>query len=382
MRLAILGSRGIPARYGGFETCAEQLALGLSRAGVDVTVYCEHGSARLPAEQTYHGARLTYIRALRAGPLSTLLFDLACWWDARRRFDVVYMLGYGAAVFVGFPKLWGTKVWVNVDGLEWRRSKWGWLARLWLRSMEYLATRSADRIIADASAIEMYIRSRYKKLPPISCISYGANVQRLTPPSPTIREIPISIGRYHLVVCRFEPENHLLEIVQGYLQSGSSFPLLLVGNHLGGGAYSQAVREAAMPYEGRSIHFLGAIYESELLWSLRYHCCSYLHGHSVGGTNPSLLESMACGTPIIAHDNVFNREVAGDRALFFSTTPDIPERIQVAERLANTERNALRLAFQNRVQAHYSWEGVVTQYLALLRSIATEARIAKATSQN
>src|ERR1700682_2446546 len=170
MRLAILGARGIPARYGGFETFAEQLAVRLVERGHDVTVFCE---AAGDVNDEYRGVKLRHVPAHDLGPLSTMLYDAACLWHARSSFDVIYMLGYGSSPLCGLPRLWGRQVWVNMDGLEWARGKWGPIARWYLRWAEAIAMWTPDRIIADAAAIKANLQSRHRRLPPCDVIPYG-----------------------------------------------------------------------------------------------------------------------------------------------------------------------------------------------------------------
>src|SRR6266571_1127158 len=146
MKISILGTRGIPAQYGGFETFAEEIAVRLVKQGVDVTVFCEAEKGEQSGE--YQGVKLIYVSVPKLGSLTTILFDLICLWRARKEFDVVYMLGYGASPFCFIPRLWGRQVWINMDGVEWARSKWSWPARIWFKMMEAVAMRTPDRIIA------------------------------------------------------------------------------------------------------------------------------------------------------------------------------------------------------------------------------------------
>ncbi|HQT26400.1 MAG TPA: DUF1972 domain-containing protein, partial [Burkholderiales bacterium] len=182
MKLAILGARGIPARYGGFETFAERLSTGLARRGIEVTVYCE---AVPDGPVNYEGVKLEYFGLPCAGPLSTVLFDMKCLWHARKRHDVVYMLGYGAAFFCFAPRIWGRQVWLNMDGLEWKRSKWSLLAKFWLRAMESVAMLTPSRLIFDAEGIRTSLESRHRRLPPATFIPYGAQVAEM-PADPEI----------------------------------------------------------------------------------------------------------------------------------------------------------------------------------------------------
>ena len=172
MRLAVLGARGIPAHYGGFETFAEQLAVRLAERGHDVLCFVRPRRAN----EEYKGVKLRHVRVRNLGPLRTVAYDAACLWQARSSFDVIYMLGYGSSAFCWVPRIWGTKVWINMDGLEWARGKWGRIARWYLRMAEAIAMWTPDRIIADAVAIKENLQSRYHKLPPCDIIPYGSEI--------------------------------------------------------------------------------------------------------------------------------------------------------------------------------------------------------------
>ena len=179
MKIALLGTRGIPAAYGGFETFAEILSTRLAAVGMDVTVFCTREA--IPQPESYNDVTLEYAASPSCGPFSTIVYDLVCLWRARKDFDVVYMLGYGASLFCFLPRLWGTRVWINMDGIEWARSKWSWPARLWLRTMESVALWTANVIIADADAIGDYLRRRHRKVPGLQVIPYGAEVVQHPP---------------------------------------------------------------------------------------------------------------------------------------------------------------------------------------------------------
>src|SRR5713101_3173416 len=315
MRLAILGARGIPAHYGGFETFAEQLAVRLVERGHDVTVFCEAGEG---ASEEYKGVELRHVRARDLGPLSTVVYDAACLWQARSRFDVIYMLGYGSSALCWLPRIWGTHVWINMDGLEWARGKWGPMARWYLRCAEAIAMWAPDRIIADAAAIKANLQSRYWKLPPCDVIPYGCEIVSSARPE-ELKSFGLEPGSYYLVLCRFEPENRIKEIIEGFLGSGTRTRLVLVGDHVRKSAYVQSL----VGRKSDRVLFTGPVYDTARVQALRFFCRAYLHGHSVGGTNPSLLEAMGCGNVVIANDNPFNREVLGGSGLFFSTTKEV-----------------------------------------------------------
>lgn len=357
-RIAILGSRGIPAQYGGFETFAEQIAIHLAAAGHEVTVYCERGEQTL---DSYRGVRLEYVTAPRLGPFSTIVFDVMCLLKAMRRFDIVYMLGYGAALFCFLPRLAGAQVWINMDGVEWRRSKWSGPAKSWLWLMENAARFTASRLIADAEGISGHLNGRYQLHPPISTIAYGAELVEAAPDPGCLTRFDVAPSGYYLVVCRLEPENHVLEIIDGYLDSETDRPLLIVGGHEGEHPYLKALRSRASD----KVRFIGTIYDPLLLRALRFHCYGYFHGHSVGGTNPSLLEALGCGNPVLAHDNLFNREVAADAGLYFTDEDAVPGLVDRLERESGLRECLCDNAYR-RIREAYTWDRIAEQYLALI----------------
>jgi glycosyltransferase involved in cell wall biosynthesis len=359
VRIAILGTRGIPARYGGFETFAEKLAIGLCARGFDVTVFCE--DCEPPAPDIFQGVRLRYVSALSLGPLQTIIYDLRCLWAARKGYDVVYMLGYGAAPLCLIPRLGGTEVWINPDGLEWARAKWGFVARNYFRLMEWTSVRAANRIIADAEAIAISLASRHGRIPTCTVIPYGCEVIETPPPAQPLSEWGLVPNSYHLVVCRLEPENHVWEILQAFQRSRSERQLIVVGNHLTKARYVARLRTVRDP----RIRLIGTVYDQAKLTCLRYHSFAYMHGHSVGGTNPSLLEAMGCGNLIFAHDNPFNRETLGTCGNYFANDAELTHAIDHAEQ---DEANlaGLREASRSRARMNYCWPDIVSRYATLL----------------
>jgi len=360
MRLAILGTRGIPARYGGFETFAEKLAIGLCERGFDVTVFCEFVESSAP--ETFQGVRLRYIPTLSVGPLQTILYDLRCLWAARGEYDFVYMLGYGAAPFCLIPRLWGTEMWINPDGLEWARAKWGLVAKTYFRLMEWTSLRVANRIIADAEAIASSLSSRHGKLRSCTVIPYGCEVIDVPPRPEPLSEWSLAPQDYYLIVCRLEPENHVLEILKAFQRSHSNKQLLVVGNYLNGTSYVSQLRTVKDP----RIRMIGTVYDPGKLTCLRYHSFAYMHGHSVGGTNPSLLEAMGCGNLIFAHDNPFNRETIGLCGLFFKNIHELTQLIDWADE-GDVKLLQLKEASKSRARDHFSWSDIVSSYVGLLK---------------
>ena len=365
LRIALLGTKGIPASYGGFETFAEQLAIRLVARGHDVTVYAE-GSDQPVADAHHRGVRVRYRRRPSWGPASVLAYDCHCLWDARQGYDLVYMLGYGAAWACWWPRVFGVPVWINMDGLEWARSKWGRGARLYLRCMEWLATRTATRLIADAEAIGARLRSTYPRGAPSSVIAYGADLVQPEDADPAaLSAWGLQPGRYLLVVARPEPENHVREIIEGYLLHGGDWPLVVVGDLSGGTPYQRQLRALA----SARVMCIGGIYDVAQLRSLRVHAACYLHGHSVGGTNPSLLEALACGNWVIAHDNPFNREVARDAADYFDSPAQLARCLDALAGQQDAAVQARRIQRAREIVArHYTWDGITDAYEALMHS--------------
>jgi glycosyltransferase involved in cell wall biosynthesis len=362
VKLAILGTQGIPARYGGFETFAEELATRLASRGVDVTVFCPSDGPK--SDEIYRGVRLKFVKLPALGKYSQMFWDARCFCVARNHFDVVYMLGLGGAFAAWVPRLFGVKVWINTDGIEWKRTKFTWLQRIYLALVEALSVLFASRIIADADAIAKYLRKRYPGLKKISTIAYGADIPTTKPDQKLIEEWGLTSDSYYIVVCRLEPENHLIEIVEGFEQSNSSLPLVVLGNIENPNAYVRTL----FAHRSARVRFLGTVYDKQKLSALRFFSRAYLHGHSVGGTNPSLLEAMACSNLVIAHDNPFNREVLGDSGLYFATREELASIVNAVDQ-DQVEANAQRKGAADIINSRYLWDHIADAYLAMLLGV-------------
>jgi glycosyltransferase involved in cell wall biosynthesis len=288
-------------------------------------------------------------------------YDAACLWQARSSFDVIYMLGYGSSALCWLPRAWGNQVWVNMDGLEWARGKWGPVARWYLRWAEAIAMWTPDRIVADAAAIKANLQSRYRKLPPCDVIPYGCEIVNSACPE-ELHSLGLEPGSYYLVLCRFEPENHIKEIIEGFLDSGTRTRLVLVGDHARKSAYVQFL----VGYKSDRVLFTGPIYDAARVQALRFFCRAYLHGHSVGGTNPSLLEAMGCGNVVIANDNPFNREVLGETGLFFSTSKSVGGCIGLVDS-GRVDVSCMKKNVVERVKQFYTWDRITDHYCELIK---------------
>jgi glycosyltransferase involved in cell wall biosynthesis len=353
-RIAIIGSRGIPAEFGGFETFAEHLALGLKEKECKVTVFCE--STQKYTEPEYKGIDLTYINTPNIIGIRSVWFDLVSIIKTLRNYDVVYMLGYHAGFAFVLPWIFRTNFWVNMDGLEWKRSKWSPFAKTYLRINEWFAAKFAKKLIADAQGILEHLDRAYNIGHKAVMIPYGAVMYDEQPKAEIVTEMGYLLDEYYLVVCRLEPENHVKEIIQGFVESNSKRQLIIVGDQKCG---TQYVDELIKVADDRVL-FIGTIYDQEKLNALRFYCKAYLHGHSVGGTNPSLLEAMAVGNSVIAHDNIFNREVTGEHATFFGSPKELAKIFNQRELKGESEPQKLEL--KKRIETIYNWKIIVDTY--------------------
>jgi len=356
----ILGTHGVPAGYGGFETAAENIALYLRDQGWRVVVYCQAAGRGERVEDTWHGIERVIIPVDRTGWKGTSTFDLHSIRDAMRHRDVCLTFGYNTAIFNVAHRLRRTPNLINMDGIEWSRSRWGPTKQGILWTNERIACFVGHHLIADHPSIERYLQGR-AKASKISMITYGAKIVTEAPTEP-VTSRGLEPGRYATLICRPIPENSILELVKGFCAERRGHRLAMLGDYLpDSDPYHRAVMEAA----NDEVVFLGAIYDPAEVAALRFHGSAYLHGHTVGGTNPSLVEAMAAGNAVVAHDNEYNRWVAQDGAVYFRTAPDAASAI--AEVLGDPQRRATMAAASLRRHAQeFTWEHVAGQYEELL----------------
>lgn len=353
MRIAFLGTRGVPARYGGFETAAEEIGHRLVARGHEVIVYCRNpGQTR----RTHLGMRLINLPAVKQKSLETLSHTgLSVGHALIRPPDVAVLFNAANAPYIGFLKARGIPTAVHLDGLEWKRAKWSGAGAHYFRWAESVAARHADALISDARGIADHIQSAHGRSS--TFIPYGAPI--IGSANYRLAELNLSTGSYHLAVARFEPENNVEAIVEGYRSSCASRPLVVVGGAPYGDDYVRRVHAAAK--DDPRIRFLGPLWDQELLDQLYANCFSFLHGHSVGGTNPSLLRAMGASAPVTAFDVSFNREVTGGHARFFVTDGGV--RISVEADEQDPALAAARGADgQSRARRDYTWDGVCLEY--------------------
>jgi len=321
-KLSILGTRGIPAKHGGFETFAEHFSLYLKNKGWDVTVYCQEEGKDLKHEDDWQGIHRIHIPVTPEGAKGTIVFDWLSSLHAAKRNTPVLTLGYNTAVFCFLYRLKGLKNIINMDGIEWQRDKWTFLERTWLYANEKIGSWLGNHLIADHPEIKTHL-AQFVCSDKISVIPYSADLLR-TADITQIDQLGLAPGRYAILIARPEPENSILEIVQAYSTQKRGMPLVILGDYNPEtNRYQKQVMEAA----GNEIKFVGAIYHQPRVQALRFYSRFYIHGHTVGGTNPSLVEALGAGSPVLAHDNKFNQWVAGSKAFYFSTKTDCEKKI-------------------------------------------------------
>lgn len=366
--LLILGTRGIPAAHGGFETFAERLALHLASRGWRVGVYCQAEVERVRdrvSTRTWNGITLITVEVALRGPAATLAFDAFCVKDAATRGGVCLVLGYNGAAFLPYLRARGGRILTNMDGIEWRRPKWPLPVRAFFYGSEWIAAWSSQRLVADHPAIADHLARRRPRRA-IATIPYGGD-----PPPANLRPPPLGLepGRYLVSIARIEPDNNILTLVEAFSRKPRGMRLVVLGTLKVGNAYHRAVEDAA----GLEVLMPGAIYEPEMVQSLRVHARAYLHGHTVGGTNPSLVEALWAGNAVIAHDNPFNRGTAGDGQFYFTDGDSCAAAI---ERVLTDDGAVAAARAAARAQAErFRWDDVLAAYEDELRRVGGYPRL-------
>lgn len=361
----MLGTRGVPARYGGFETAIEEIGSRLVARGHEVVVYCRDAGGN--SAGTHLGMELVHLPAAHRKSLETLshtALSVSHLLARRHPCDAAFVFNAANAPFVPPLHARGVPVVVHVDGLEWQRDKWQGAGQRYYRVVEGLAVRWADALIADAQGIADYYAAEFGA--PTELITYGAPVQD-EPGAARLAELDLRPRAYHLVVARFEPENHVREIVMGYSRSASRHPLVVVGSAPYSNAYTAEVK--ALADADPRVRLLGGVWDQGQLDELYANSLTYLHGHSVGGTNPSLLRAMGAGTAVLAYDVVFNRETLGDRGWFFDRPATLGALLAEAEARPDTLADAGR-ALRERARRTYDWDDVALRYEDLAQRVA------------
>lgn len=365
IKVAIIGSAGIPPRYGGFETVTRELVNHLDQK-MEVTVYCSRQYYRRDERaEHWNNARLVY-SPCNANGIQSILYDLFSFIHASRYSDVLLILGISGAIFLPFLRVFTRcKILVNLDGLEWKRKKWGWLAKRFLKLSERSAVTFSDRVITDNAAIQDYIKGEYGKN--TFLIGYGANhVSPRKPEDPDLDNYPFLRGKegqtelgYAVSVGRIVPENNA-ETILGAFAELPSRDLVMVGNW-NSSRYGKSLRSRFR--NQRNIFLYDPVYNQETLDMLRSGSGLYIHGHSAGGTNPSLIEAMYLGLPVIAHKNQYNLSTTENQAYYFTTKEDL---VQIIETVSSEELATCGKKLQRIARQKMRWEDISTSYAELI----------------
>lgn len=358
MKIGILGSRGIPNNYGGFEQLAQYLAVALSEIGHEVYVYSSHKHPY--QEKIWKNVHIihTYDPEHRLGTFGQFIYDLNSIRDSRKRnFDILLQLGYTSSSIWGAFLPRKSIIITNMDGLEWKRSKYNRWVRKFLTYAEKWGVQSSDYLIADSLGIQNYLREKYQV--ESTFIAYGADLFK-NPDLNIPGQYNLLPYQYSMLIARLEPENNIETILSGVIQSGSQEPFLIIGNHQS--AYGEYLKKK---FNADFIRFQGAIYDIQVLNNLRHYCKLYFHGHSVGGTNPSLLEAMASGALICAHNNVFNATILEENAYYFEEALQISQLMQ--SEISDEERkNKISTNYQ-KIEKQYQWPQIAAAYESLMQ---------------
>jgi glycosyltransferase involved in cell wall biosynthesis len=358
VRIALLGTRGIPANYGGFETFAEELSTRLVERGHTVTVYCRERHS----EPTYRGARLEYLPTIRHKYFDTLAHTFYSTLHLlSHRADAVLYCNGANAVFTIAPRIFGMPVALNVDGIERKRKKWNRAAKAWYYVSEWLATFCPSVVITDALTIQDYYRSEWRK--DSIFIPYGADTSK-EPTTAVLDKLGLDPGRYFLYVSRMEPENHPLDVREAFEGVATGMKLALIGDAPYAHEYIRRVRDT----KDSRVVIPGGIYGPGYR-ELGSYCFAYIHATEVGGTHPALIEAMGRGALVLYRNTPENAEVTGDAGIPFEPN-ELRVKIATVLNMREEERDAFRRKAEARVRERYSWEAVTNQYERLFKSMA------------
>ena len=352
-KVAIIGTVGVPASYGGFETLVENIIVDSASEDIEYTVFC---SSKSYQEQmsTYKGARLKYV-GLKANGAQSTLYDIVSMLRTSNKYDVALVLGVSGCIFLPIFRLWfRNHLIVNIDGLEHRRGKWGKFAKWFLRKSEAVAVKYADVVVADNKGIQDYVTETYHK--DSALIAYGGDhVEREVSEivqKKVLSDYGVSSDDFAISVCRIEPENNCHIILDAFSKTNKK--LIYIGNWERS-EYGRELKEKYSKYPNINIH--KPEYDLDTLYVLRSHAAMYIHGHSAGGTNPSLVEAMFFGKPIVAFDCIYNRATTYEQAYYFKNSEEL-QKLICQEKLDGASMRKI-------AEEEYKWKRIASQYEAL-----------------
>ena len=374
MKIAFVSTRGIPNNYGGFEQFAEYISVGLVERGHEVTVYSPHYHPY--QEKEYKGVRIKHIYSPEkwmGGSVGSFFYDYACLKDALRKedYDIIYEAGYTSIIpaYIRFnvKDIKRPVFTTNMDGLEYKRTKFNKWVQKFVFWEERMAVKHSHYLIADNMGIKDYYKEKYGK--ESKFLAYGANIYDDYDES-VLKEYGLQKENYLMLIARLEPENNIFMAVEGFVASNEygKRPLIIVGKT--NTPYGKWLVEHYKRYE--HVKFVGGIYDFKKLNSLRHFSLAYFHGHSVGGTNPSLLEAMASDCFILSHDNIFNRAVLGGNAIYYKCTDDAMNILNDLDIIVAQHKQAYTAANLEVIRSQYSWEKLVDEHEKYFKSILAE----------
>jgi len=363
LRIAILGGRGIPSTYSGTETFFIELAPRLVERGHEVIVYCRKALFR-ERPPVYKGVRLIYLPSIETKNFGTFTHTLSCMIDVLfRKVDAMLVTNVANSLHCVIPRLFRQNCAINVDGIEWKRGKWGRLGKWYFHFNARMCGRILPRgIITDAYAMrKLYLEEFHT---PSACITYGGNIECSTNPE-IVRQYGLEPGDYYLIASRLVPENNAGMIVEGFQKSPSKKILAIAGDANYRSDFIDHLRAQA----GDRVRFLGHVNSIEHIKELHCNCYAYIHGHMMGGTNPALLKALGFGNCILAHKNPFNAEVVGDYGLLFADAAELAEKIRLIEEQPSLAEDYRKRA-PDRIRKVYNWERITDQYEELFYQLA------------
>ncbi|HMC32359.1 MAG TPA: glycosyltransferase [Candidatus Angelobacter sp.] len=363
LRLAIFGGRGIPSTYSGTETFFIELAPRLVERGHDVIVYCRKSLFK-ERPPFYQGVRLIYLPSIETKNLGTFTHTLACMIDVlRRKVDAMLVTNVANAFHCTIPRLFCQNCALNVDGIEWKRGKWGALGKGYFYWNAKLCGKIIPRgVITDAYAMRALYLQEFKT--PSACIAYGGNIETSMNPG-IVRQYGLEPGNYYLIASRLVPENNAALIVEGFKKASTKRLLAIAGDANYRSSFVDELKAAA----GNQVRFLGHVDDIEHVKELHCNCYAYIHGHMMGGTNPALLKALGFGNCILAHENPFNAEVLGEYGLLFRDADDLARKIHLIESSPETAESYRRRA-PDRIRTVYNWDRITDQYEELFYQLA------------
>jgi len=358
-QIAIIGTRGIPNQYGGFEQFAEQLSQELVKKNVDVFVY--NPTTHPYTKSAFNGVQIIRkkLHEKTLGHLAHLFYDYACLKDSvEKKIDTVLACGYGSMLLAfWFVSLKQTKLIINMDGLEWKRKRWHSLGKLLLKITEKTAVRKGHVLITDHLAINDYFKTKYNIASPY--IPYGADIPK-TFNETYLNNYNLKPNEYFILISRPVSENNIHTILSGFSKSDSKKKFVIITN-----TKDKYSKKLMRRYTDKRFVFLPNIYDADTLNTLRHFSAAYFHGHSVGGTNPSLLEAMASECLIIAHDNIFSKTILKENAFYFNTISDVTHHIDAIDSLLDSKQSFVA-ANKLQILKNYQWEKIADAYFELL----------------